>query len=160
VALRLGLGQVHRRWPGPVALAEIGASAGLNPLFDRYDYRLGERRPAPAPRSGRSRPSAGSDASAVVIGCEVRGAGPGDRVLGAGGLPGDEPVVVFTASLLSYLDAGARTAFADQLARAARKRPVAWVFAEGPGLVATMNLASYEQADERDEAERGAAWGG
>jgi hypothetical protein len=83
VALRLGLGQVHRRWPGPVALAEIGASAGLNLLFDRYDYRLGDRRPAPVPRYSSSEFSGGSDASAVEIGCEVRGAGPGDRVLGA-----------------------------------------------------------------------------
>ena len=81
VALRLGLGQVRRRWPGPVALAEIGASAGLNLLFDRYDYRLGGRRPALAPRSALDLPRIGR--SAVEIGCEVRGAGPGDRVLGA-----------------------------------------------------------------------------
>jgi hypothetical protein len=210
VALRLGLGQVRRHWTGPVALAEIGASAGLNLLFDRYEYRLGDRGPAPVPRYSSSGFSGGSDAGAVVIGCDVRGGGRADRILGAapeitsrigidqepvdladpdarawleafvwpeqtgdlatlraavslatdtpgpavvrgdattdtarliGGLPGDEPVVVFTASLLSYLDARARTAFADQLARAARKRPIAWVFAEGPGLLATTGLA-------------------
>jgi hypothetical protein len=55
-------------------------------------------------------------------------------------LPGHEPVVVFTASLLSYLNADTRTAFASQLDEAARQRPVAWVFAEGPGLLATTGL--------------------
>jgi hypothetical protein len=56
-------------------------------------------------------------------------------------LPGGEPVVVFTASLLSYLTRDARTAFLAQLREAARRRPVAWVFAEGPGLLATMDLS-------------------
>lgn len=56
------------------------------------------------------------------------------------GLPGQEPVVVFTASLLSYLSIDARAAFAAQLEEAARQRPVAWVFAEGPGLLATTDL--------------------
>ncbi len=50
-------------------------------------------------------------------------------------LPGHEPVVVFSASLLSYLSASGREAFADQLRQAARHRPVAWIFAEAPGLV-------------------------
>jgi uncharacterized protein DUF2332 len=45
--------------------------------------------------------------------------------------------VVFTATLLSYLAADARTAFAAQLRQAAAHRPVAWAFAEAPGLVAT-----------------------
>ncbi|WP_157436805.1 hypothetical protein [Actinospica robiniae] len=36
MALRLGLEHVRRRWPGPVALVEVGASAGLNrPAPDR-----------------------------------------------------------------------------------------------------------------------------
>jgi hypothetical protein len=47
-----------------------------------------------------------------------------------------------TASLLSYLTPGGRAAFADQLRLAARQRPVAWVFAEAPGLAATMDLAA------------------
>jgi hypothetical protein len=199
VALRAGLAHVQRRWPGPLALAEAGASAGLNLLFDRYRYRLGGEEPAPAA------------ASQVVIGCELRGGAPAGRVLGAipevisrlgidrepvdladpaarawleafiwpertddlatlraaievartapapavargdattdtarllSGLPGNEPVVVFTASLLSYLTPGGRAAFADQLRMAAGRRPVAWVFAEAPGLAATMNLAA------------------
>ena len=198
VALRAGLAHVQRRWPGPLALAEAGASAGLNLLFDRYRYRLGGDKPTSA-------------ASQVVIGCELRGSAPAGQVLGAipevtsrlgidrepvnladpaarawleafiwpeqtddlatlraaidvartapalavvrgdattdtarllSGLPGDEPVVVLTASLLSYLTPGGRAAFADQLRLAAGRRPVAWVFAEAPGLAATMNLTA------------------
>jgi hypothetical protein len=66
---------------------------------------------------------------------------PGDAVTDTArlldGLPGREPVVVFTVSLLSYLSAGARTAFAGQIEQAAARRPVAWVFAETPGLIAS-----------------------
>ncbi|MCA1224100.1 DUF2332 domain-containing protein [Streptomyces sp. 8L] len=199
VALRLGVEHVQRHWPGPVALVEVGASAGLNLLFDRYDYRLdGTAREVPP----------GAHASPVVVSTDVRGAS-GAELLGApptitrrlgvdrhpvdlsdpdarawleafvwpeqtaelatlrgavalartvgnapvvtgdavtdtartlAGLPGGEPVVVFTASLLSYLTAEARTAFVAQLEEAARARPVAWVFAEGPGLLATTPL--------------------
>jgi hypothetical protein len=56
------------------------------------------------------------------------------------GLPGQEPVVVFTASLLSYLGNDARNAFVAQLQEAAGRRPVAWVFAEAPGLLASTDL--------------------
>jgi hypothetical protein len=192
-ALRLTLHHVGRHWPGPLALAEIGASAGLNLAFDHYRYRIGDTETGPA--------------SAVLVSCELRGgsagsfgsapeitsrlgidlnpvrlADPGQRawleafvwpedvdglatLRGAidlavttatanvvrgdattdtarllADLPGSEPVVVFTASLLSYLDADARTAFVSQLRAAARRRPVAWAFAEGPGLLATAGL--------------------
>jgi hypothetical protein len=197
VALRLGLSHVGQRWPGPLALAEVGASAGLNLIFDRYRYRVGDQEAAPGP------------ASPVLISCGLRGGAPAGPILGAapevtsrlgidrqpvrladpderawleafiwpedvdglatlrgaievalsvgpapvvpgdavtdtarllGGLPGREPVVVFTASLLSYLSADARTAFVSQLREAAKRRPVAWVFAEGPGLLATAHL--------------------
>lgn len=193
VALRLGLDYVRRRWPGPVALVEAGASAGLNLLADRYGYRVGDRAelsadPAPltiscdvrgdapagpvlgpvpqiASRVGLDqRPVDVTDPAArawleafvwpeqtadlatlrAAIGVAVA-AGvtvtPGDAVTGTarliGDRPGREPVVVFTASLLSYLGPEARTAFAAQLALAAETRPVAWVFAESPALTAS-----------------------
>ncbi|WP_460341507.1 DUF2332 domain-containing protein [Actinoallomurus acanthiterrae] len=205
VALRLGLDHVSRRLPGPLALVEAGASAGLNLLLDRYRYRLG----------GQETSSAA--ASPVTIACEVRGGGvpagqifgpvpeitsrlgidrhpvdladpdarawleafvwpehtddlavlrgaidlavstadatvvPGDATIDTarliGELPGREPVVVFTATLLSYLSADARAAFAAQLREAAAHRPVAWVFAEAPGLVATADPGLAELAD-------------
>ena len=197
VVLRLVLSHISRRWPGPLALAEVGASAGLNLLFDRYRYRVGDQEDAPA------------TGSPVLISCGLRGGVPAGRLLGAvpevtsrlgidrnpvqvadpgqrawleafiwpedtGGLatlrgaidlavsmgippvvhgdattdtarllaalPGRGPVVVFTATLLSYLDASARTAFAGQIQEAAQLRPVAWAFAEAPGLMATAGL--------------------
>jgi hypothetical protein len=209
VALRLGLGHLQGRRPGPLALVEIGASAGLNLRFDRYRYRLA----GTGPTSAHDAPEAA--ASPVVVTCEVRG-GRGDGAAGAHLLgdvpavtrrlgvdrdpidlreagarawleafiwpedveglevlraamalalatpdlaapvvPGDatadtarllaelpegEPVAVFTASLLSYLAADARAAFVAQLDEAAARRPVSWIFAEAPGLLASTDL--------------------
>jgi len=195
VALRAGLRHVQDLWPGPVAVVEVGASAGLNLLFDRYQYRLGARDAVP------------SAVSPVTITCEIRG--DADHIVGAvpevttrlgidlwpvdltdpaarawleafiwpeqaddlavlrgaidlalaspaatvvrgdatvdtagliDGLTGSEPVVVFTASLLSYLGAEARHAFADQVRQAATRRRIAWIFAETPGLLAATGL--------------------
>jgi hypothetical protein len=196
VALRLGLDHVRERWGEPLALVEVGASAGLNLLVDRYRYRVG----------GQEQEASPATDSPVLVSCQLVGQAPAGRILGPvprissrlgidsrpvnlaapgarawleafiwpeqaddlatlrgavelaaataavtvvhgdatadtarllGQLPGREPVVVFTASLLSYLDAAGRTAFAGQLEEAAGHRPVAWVFAEAPGLVAT-----------------------
>jgi hypothetical protein len=157
----------------------VGASAGLNLLFDHYRYRL----------NGRDITDA---ASPVIVSCEMRSAVPdleapidlampearawleafiwpeqieerdtlraaialalatgvhvvrGDattdmsRIIAD--LPGTEPVVLFTASLLSYLNSDARTAFAAQIDAIAGNRPVAWAFAEAPGLLATCRM--------------------
>ena len=196
IALRLGLSHVQHRWPGPLALVEVGASAGLNLIFDRYSYAPGGRHAMMA-------------AGTPIIRCDVRGAAgvdvlgdipritrrlgidqqpidlsdpearawleafiwpervedlatlrgamelwrsqSVDAVVVAGEatadtarliaeLPGEEPVAVFTASLLSYLGLAARAEFVAQLDESARRRPVAWVFAEAPGLLATSGI--------------------
>lgn len=194
VALRLALVHVRRTWPGPLALVEVGASAGLNLRLDQYKYRLNgvelpwrqdsditltcevrgqEGREArlfgPVPeitsRLGIDRaPVDLSDAgarawleafiwpedveglvtlrrtvdlalatpeTAVVYGDATR-----DVAKSITELPGDEPVAVFTATLLTYLSTGQSAAFVAQLDEAARRRPVVWIFAEAPGLLA------------------------
>ena len=199
VALRLGLDYLRRDWPGPVTLVEVGASAGLNLLVDRYRYRVGGQEASP------------SGAGPVTISCDIRDGDPAAGILGPvpqitarlgidqqpvrladpgarawleafiwpehtadlavlraaidlatsgpapvvvqgdaitdtarllDQLPGREPIVVFTATLLSYLGASARAAFAAQLGQAAERRPVAWVFAEAPGLIASTAMAT------------------
>lgn len=198
-ALRLGLTRIARQWPGPLAVLEIGASAGLNLHFDAYAYRIGDRE------------ADAKDGSPVVLSTTALGGGPVDAMLDrlppvtyrlgvdldpvnlstdpAAGpwleafiwpeqvaelqtlraairlarreppplaradavrdtarliaqVPGRMPVAVFTASLLSYLDAEGRARFVAQLAAAARERPVAWLFTEAPGLVARTDVTT------------------
>ena len=198
-ALRLGLRQVSRRWPGPLHLVEVGTSAGLNLIFDRYAYRIDGQ-------------LVEGDGSAAVITTELRGGGrldwatgadpvisrrlgldqdlvdladadaqrwleafiwpeqvgdlatlraaigtflaqraevelvPGNAVTDTAAmitdLAGDEPVIVFTATLLNYLSAADRRAFLDQLDSAAARRRVAWVFVEAPGQVAPTGVST------------------
>jgi hypothetical protein len=58
--LSKGITRIHQHWPGPLALAEVGASAGLNLLFDRYRHRIGGQETASAA------------ASPVLISCDLR----------------------------------------------------------------------------------------
>ncbi|GAB3745554.1 DUF2332 domain-containing protein [Microlunatus parietis] len=197
-ALRLGRHELARHWPGPVHLLEIGASAGLNLIFDRYAYRLdgsplagGDEstvvvetaqrgitadrlwadRPAPVrQRLGLDQhpvdlddpearnwleafiwPERIDDLATLRGAIEafrtteadvrlVRGDAVADTAAVIDELPGDEPVLVFTASLLSYLDQDQRTAFDDQLRSAAERRRIGWVFAEGPALLARSGI--------------------
>jgi hypothetical protein len=193
LALRLGLSRVSQHWPGPLALVEAGASAGLNLLFDQYAYRLG---PGPAqgpvvistelvgdtqcalgpPPEITSRlgldlapisladPAARAWLEAFVwpeqpqdlatlraaIDLALTGSIPtvtkADAVTDTArlisALPGHEPVVVFTASLLSYVAAPERADFSFRLDEVARHRPVAWIFAEAPGLLAAADITA------------------
>jgi hypothetical protein len=60
-----GFARIAQAWPGrPLALREVGASAGLNLLWDRYGYKLGDDRFWGPPRS------------AVQLTCDWRGAAP------------------------------------------------------------------------------------
>ena len=189
VALRLGLTEVARRWPGPVALAELGASAGLNLLVDHYRYRLNDQeldeqdaspvlvtaqlrngaraakilgdRPRITVRLGVDQhpvdladpaarawleafiwPEHTADLATLRAAADLYTALPGPAVVRGdattdtarllGDLPGDEPIVVFTASLLSYLEPAARAAFADQLRQAATPAPAGLGLRRGP----------------------------
>jgi hypothetical protein len=72
------------RVPGPLALIEVGASAGLALLFDRYSYDY----------AGRL--IAGSDPDAPTLSCAVRGPAP---------LPARLPAIAWRAGLdLNPLD--------------------------------------------------------
>jgi hypothetical protein len=66
------------RVPEPLALIEVGASAGLTLLFDRYSYDYGDRR------------IAGSDPDAPTLRCAVRGPVP---------LPARLPAIAWRAGL-------------------------------------------------------------
>jgi hypothetical protein len=61
VPLAAALTAVHRDADRPLALVEVGASAGLNLLLDRYAHVLGDE------------PLLGDPASPVRLDCEVRG---------------------------------------------------------------------------------------
>jgi hypothetical protein len=171
--------------PQPLALLEVGASAGLCLYPDRYAYRYDDR------------PVLGS--SDVVLRCATRGAVPvpttvptvawrrgldlnpldvraeldmrwlecliwpeqterfstfraavslaraepatvvaGDLTADLAALaaqaPADATLVVFHSAVLAYLDDADRSAFHEQLARIAARRPLVWLSNEGPGV--------------------------
>lgn len=69
--------RVAERVDGPVALVEVGASAGLNLLFDRYRYQYG------LPDGGTR--TAGDDGASVTVSADLRAGDPP--------LPADPPAV-------------------------------------------------------------------
>ncbi|MBT2233930.1 DUF2332 family protein [Nonomuraea sp. NEAU-A123] len=83
-ALRLGLSHVHQHRPGPLALAEVGASAGLNLLFDRHHYRIGGQETVSAAASpvmpALRGPLAGRN-GLYLVGASLRDAGRHDDSL-------------------------------------------------------------------------------
>jgi len=180
------LAWVAARLGASLALIDVGASAGLNLLCDRYriDYGnagatgppdspvriecrvLGGQPPIAAPRlatrigldrapvdlhdedsarwllacvwpdTGRLERTESAIALArkvsprVVRGDAVRDIGP---LLDA--IPDGVTPCVVTTWMFAYLPADQRVAFVAELTRAAGRRPLAWISAEGPGVV-------------------------
>jgi len=121
------------RIEGPVALLEVGASAGMCLYPDRYSYRY--RTPAGVHRID---PSAGQ--SSVVLDCEV---------LNEGALPAELPDVVWRAGIdltpidvtdadsLSWLET---LVWPEQTERRARLRAAAEIVAADPPMLAAGDL--------------------
>lgn len=118
------------RIPGPVALLEIGASAGLCLYPDRYSYRYA------TPGGGELRLDPVDGPSSVVLECEVRGALPPLRlpeVVWRAGIDLNplDPTSPDTAAWLTRLVWPGETGRAERIAAA-----VAVAAAEPPLLVA------------------------
>jgi len=182
---------VAARLGSPLALVDVGCSAGLNLFCDRYllDYGpagttgpadaavrircdvLGDAPIAPVlpsiaarvgldrdpvdlrdddavrwllacvwpdtgrlPRTRRAVEEARRDPPTIVAGDAVHGVT--DLVLG---LPADATAVVTTTWMLAYLPPARRVEFREVLAAASRARPIAWISAEGAGVVDTFD---------------------
>jgi hypothetical protein len=179
---------VARRLGSPLALVDVGCSAGLNLFCDRYllDYGAAGTTGPPSARVrvrcdvlGGEPPIAPSlptiaarvgldrdpvdlhddDAVRWLLACvwpdtgrlprtrlaveEAKQDPPtivaGDAVDGVtdvvGRLPADATAVVTTSWMLAYLTPERRIAFREALTAASRERPIAWISAEGAGVV-------------------------
>jgi len=196
---------VAARLGEPLAHVDVGCSAGLNLLCDRYllDYGpAGTTGPSDAPvriecRVARGRPPiapllppvvarVGLDRAPVDVtddddarwqlACvwpdtgrlgrtrlaleEARRAPPtlvrGDAVEGVGpaiaSLPDDAVAVVTTTLVVAYFSPTQRAGFRDALAAASHPRPVAWISAEGQGVVDVVPSAAAPSDDQGVEA--------
>lgn len=174
---------------GPVALVDVGASAGLNLLADRYRLDYGDRGatgpadspvqlscavvggdPPIAPELGPFAERVGLDLAPVdltdpddarwLLACVWPGTGRFGRTAAAielaraapprvvagdavaalpgilGELPAGRPVVALTTWSFVYLVPDERVLFVALLDEAARDRPVAWLLADTPEVVA------------------------
>jgi hypothetical protein len=173
----------------PIALLDVGTSAGLNLHLDRYRLNYTDGRatgPADSPVAvacaliGDGRPPIADEAPAIagragldrapvdltdpaeerwMLACVWPDTGRLDRTRAAirlarehpvdvvagdavddlpaavGRLPGGVPLVVTTSWVLAYLRRTDRRRFVDALAALSTDRPVAWLSAEGPGVV-------------------------
>lgn len=180
---------VSRRLPAPYALVDVGTSAGINLLCDRFRLDYGEAgatgpadspvvvecevRGGPAPIAGRLPElvdRVGIDLSPIdladpadarwLIACVWPDTGRAARVAAsirlaqedlprivAGRandvlpgvlrtLPDDTTAIVMTTWAFGYFSLDERTEFVDLLRAAARRRPVVWLSADNPGVVA------------------------
>jgi Uncharacterized protein conserved in bacteria (DUF2332) len=103
--------------PGPVALIEVGASAGLTMLYDRYSRA---ERLAAAVRSARRAPPR------IIKGDLLT-----DLPAVVAQAPAGVTVVVCHSSVLCYVDPGQRARFAATV----RDLGVTWLTSEAPGVV-------------------------
>ena len=195
-----GLAWVAGRVGEPLALLDVGASAGLNLLCDQYriDYGaagvtgpldssvriecrvlrghppIGARSPCWRNASGwtaRRSTSTTPTAARWLLACVwpdtgrlertaatialARDANPqvvaGDAIADVGSvldrLPGHATPCVTTTWMLAYLTPQQRSAFVDELARFAVRRPLAWISAEGPGVVDCIDVGEPPRHD-------------
>jgi hypothetical protein len=140
--LTAGLAVVAAETGLPLSLYELGASAGLNLLLDRYDIRLGAQR------------RYGDPASAVKLAPDWQGGDPPEAEITIGDRRGVDmsPIDVTDAQardrLLAYLGP-------DQAQRVARLEAALAIAAESPPAVAEGDAAAWLEAELGDAAEPG-----
>lgn len=140
-ALMAGLLVLADRFGLPFALYELGASAGLNTVLDRYAYRLGET-------------EAGAAGSSVRLEPVWTGASPPEplvRVLRRAGVDRN-PLDVRDPATRERLSA---YVWADQRARLARLEAALALAAADPALIARGDAADWLEAELAVEPEAG-----
>jgi hypothetical protein len=195
----------------PLALLDVGASAGLNLLCDQYriDYGsagvtgplaspvridcqilgghppVGAHAPTIAGRVGLDHAPVDLDdrdaarwllacvwpdtgrlertAAAIALARDakppiVRGDAVDDLTATIDRLPPDSTPCVTTTWMLAYLAPEQRRAFVEALRRYSTTRPVAWISAEGPGVVDIVEIGAAPAHDPTTPSVLGAVW--